>query len=147
MDNITIREVIKAFYKKAQRIHPDETGPEYTEEFQDFKNAYERALRYLVEKNKAEESKSDDMDIRDDDEKFTQDNFDLFNFPRKNTDSFTLQVENQLADLWQECFEKLFGKPIVNVNKTSGTESGRVWKIDWDIPPGQYQRRQERTKS
>ena len=28
-------------------------------------------------------------------------------------------------------FEKLFGKPIVNVNKTSGTEAGRVWKIKY----------------
>ena len=75
--------MIKSFYKKAKRIHPDKAGPEYTEEFQDFKNAYERALRYFVEKNKAEESKSDDIDIRDDDEKFKQDKFDLFNFPKK----------------------------------------------------------------
>ena len=62
LDDITIRDVIKSFYKKAKRIHPDKAGPEYTEEFQDFKNAYERALRYLVDKNKAEESNADDTD-------------------------------------------------------------------------------------
>ena len=121
------------FYKKAKIIHPDKAGPEFTAEFQDFKNAYERALRYLVDKKKAEDAKATDadLDMREDDEKFTQDNFDLFNFPKKNTDSFTIQVENQLADLWQECFEKLFGAPIVNKNKSSGTESGRVWKINY----------------
>ena len=29
-------------------------------------------------------------------------------------------------------FEQLFGKPIVNRNKNSGTEAGRVWKVDYD---------------
>ena len=58
--------------------------------------------------------------------KFAKENFDFFNFPKKNTDSFTVAVENHLADMWQECFERLFGKPIVNKNKATGTESGRV---------------------
>ena len=57
--------------------------------------------------------------------------FDFFNFPKKNTDNFTVAVENHLADMWQECFERLFGKLIVNKNKATGTESGRVWKIQY----------------
>lgn len=41
-------------------------------------------------------------------------------------------VENILADTWQECFENLFGKPFVNKNKSSGTEAGRVWKVEYE---------------
>ena len=36
--NVTIRDIIKAFHKKAKLIHTDKAGPEYTAEFQDFKN-------------------------------------------------------------------------------------------------------------
>ena len=28
-DNVTIRDVIKAFHRKAKIIHPDKAGPEY----------------------------------------------------------------------------------------------------------------------
>ena len=122
--DLAIRDVITAFRKKAKLLHPDKVGDKYTAEFQDLKLAYERTLKFLVDK------REDKVDIKkEDEEKLTEDNFDLFNFPKKNTDSFTVQVENHLADLWQESFEKLFGKPTVNKNKTTGTESGRVWKL------------------
>ena len=132
-DIVTIREVIKAYRKKAFRVHPDTSGYESTADFQDLSNAYERALKYLVDRHK--ESNSEENNVaeneQDDEERFIKENFDRFNFPKKNTDSFTVVVENSLADTWQECFEKLFGKPIVNKNKNSGTESGRVWKVDY----------------
>ena len=129
-DSVTIRDVITAFRKKAKVTHPDKVGDQYTAEFQDIRLAYERALKYLVKKNNADEGKTVD-DVRGDEEKFAEDNFDHFNFPKRNTDSFTIVVENELADVWQESFKNLFGEPIINKNRTTGTESGRVWKIDF----------------
>ena len=125
---INIRDVITAFRKKAQVLHPDRAGPESTSSFQELSNAYQRILKILVEYEK-DKSCKDANKVDDVDEKFTKDNFEQFNFPKKNTDSFTIFVENHLADAWQVCFQKLFGKPVINKNKTSGTESGRVWKI------------------
>ena len=133
-DNVTTRDVHKAFRKKAKVLHPDKAGAESTAQFQDFKNPYERALQYLVSRKKSEDSQADDESKTSDlstEEKFTHDNFELFNFPKKNSDSFTINVENQLANLWQDCFDKLYGKPNVNKSKTSGTESGRLWKINF----------------
>ena len=108
-DNVTTRDVHKAFRKKAKVIHPDKAGAESTADFQDFKNAYERALQYLVTRKKSEDSQADDESKTSDlstEEKFTHDNFELFNFPKKNSDSFTINAENQLADLWQiNCME------------------------------------------
>ena len=129
---VTIREVIKAYRKKAFRVHPDTSGYESTSDFQVLSNAYERALKYLVEKHKAK--KGDDTGVAEssdnDEERFTRENFDRFNFPKRNSDSFTVMIENNMADTWQECFEQLYGKPNVNKNKSSGTEAGRVWKVD-----------------
>ena len=129
-DSVTIRDVITAFRKKAKVTHPDKVGDQYTAEFQDIRLAYERALKYLVKKNNADDGKTVD-DVRGDEEKFAKDNFDHFNFPKRNNDSFTIVVENELADVWQESFKNLFGEPIINKNRTTGTESGRVWKIDF----------------
>ena len=123
--NVTIRGIIISFRKKALKIPPDKSNGETTAEFQALGNAYQRALEYLVNKQKKGAQEEND-DTKDDVETFTRDNFDLFNFPKKNTDSFTVIVENDLADIWQECFENLFGKPIVNKNKTSGIEAGRL---------------------
>ena len=46
-------------------------------------------------------------------ERFTMDNFKSFNFPHKNRGSFTVDIENRLADSWQDCLEKKFGTPTV----------------------------------
>ena len=45
---VTIREVIKAYRKKAFRVHPDTSGYESTADFQALSNAYESTLKYLV---------------------------------------------------------------------------------------------------
>ena len=134
-DDVTIREVKKAYRKKAFRVHPDTSGYESTADFQVLSNAFERALNYLVAKHNTDKPHDDDgandpENTDDDEDKFVRDNFDRFNFPRKNSDSFTVIVENDLADAWQDCFALLFGKPIVNKNQNSGTEAGRVWKVD-----------------
>ena len=134
-DSVTISEVKRAYRKKAFEVHPDTSGFESTSFFQTLSNAYERALEYLVSRHNDDEPHANDgdnttEDVVNDEEKFIKENFDRFNFPKTNSDSFTVVVENILANTWQECFEKLFGKPIVNKNRSSGTESGRVWKID-----------------
>ena len=129
---VTIREVIKAYRKKAFRVHSDTSGYESTSDFQVLSNAYERAIKYLVEKHKAK--KGDDTGVAEssdnDEERFTRENFDRFNFPKRNSDCFTVMIENNMADTWQECFEQLYGKPNVNKIKSSGTEahskSGRL---------------------
>ena len=105
-DSVTIRDIINAYRKKAKIIHPDKAGSDFTAEFQDFNNAYERALKYLVNKTENDDNTCDE-------EKFTVDNFEKFNFPKKNTDSFTILVENELADLWQDSFKNLFGEPTI----------------------------------
>jgi hypothetical protein len=129
---ITIREVIKAYRKKAFRVHPDTSRYESTSDSQVLSNAYERTLKYLVEKHKAK--KGEDGGVAESsenyEERFTRENFDRFNFPKRNSDSFTVMIENNMADTWQEYFEQLYGKPIVNKNKSCGTEAGRVWKVD-----------------
>ena len=131
---VTIREVIKAYIKKAFRVHPDTSGYESTADFQALSNAYERTLKHLVDQHKAKESDENDVEESADNEEetFIKENLDRFNFPKKNADSFTVVVENILADTWQECFENLFGKPFVNKNKSSGTEAGRVWKVEYE---------------
>ena len=123
IESVTIRDVIKAFRKNAHILHPDRAGHDSTTAFQELSNSYQRALKYLVDKINPNENKVDDDDV---DVRFAKDNFSRCNFPKKNSDSFTVCVENELADAWQECFENLYGKPVVNKNKTSGTESGRV---------------------
>ena len=55
--NEDIREVIKAYRKKAFRVHPDTSGYESTAVFQCLSNAYERALKVLVERSKATKPK------------------------------------------------------------------------------------------
>ena len=47
VDTVAIRKVIKAYRKKAFRVHPDTSGYASTSDFQCLSNAYERAPKYL----------------------------------------------------------------------------------------------------
>ena len=40
---------------------------------------------------------------------FTRDNFESFNFPHEKKGSFKVEIENCLADTWQDCLEKKCG--------------------------------------
>ena len=42
-----------------------------------------------------------------DDERLFKDNFEKFNFPYANKGSFTIGIEDSLADTWQNCMESL----------------------------------------
>ena len=54
-----------------------------------------------------------------------------FNIPNENTGSFTVNVEDSLAEVWQLCLEKVYGKPKLTINP-QGTECDRVWKTVYD---------------
>ena len=49
------------------------------------------------------------------------------NFPQENKVSFTVIVEDYLADAWEECIEKLYGAPIIE--KSKGVTYGKYLKI------------------
>ena len=61
-------------------------------------------------------------------ERFFRENFEKFNFPFANNGSFTVTIENDLANTWQECMEEELGEPRVNINQ-HGTECDRLWKV------------------
>ena len=64
----------------------------------------------------------------DDEEKFFRENFEKFNFPFANKGSFTVAIEDHLANTWQKCMEEILGVPKVYVNP-NGTECDRSWKV------------------
>ena len=66
----------------------------------------------------------------DDDQKFFFDNFEKFNFPFENKGSFTVNIEDSLADIWQDCMTRLLGAPKVKINQW-GTECDRTWKVEY----------------
>ena len=64
----------------------------------------------------------------DEDLKFFEDNYEKFNFPFENKGSFTVLIEDYLADTWQRCIENILGEPKVVINAW-GTECDRIWKV------------------
>ena len=48
-------------------------------------------------------------------------------FPFENMGSFTVHVEDCLADAWQLCLESVYGAPRIVIN--NGKEGDRFWKI------------------
>ena len=66
-------------------------------------------------------------DSEDNIAKFTKDNFSNFNFPKQNDGSFTVFVQNELADQWEEALEKKYGDPIIE-SSVKGLAFGKNWK-------------------
>ena len=108
-------------------LHPDKAGPESTAAFQRLRNAFEKIRQHFKLKN---ESRSDITLPEDDDQKFFDENFEAFNFPFENRGSFTVQIEDYLADTWQECITLVLGEPTVKVN-ARGTTLDRFWKVEY----------------
>ena len=78
------------------------------------KNAYRRIETHP--------DKADPADQQSEDEMFARDNFGRFHFRSENQGSFTVNVEDSLAEIWQECFQKTFGSPR-KINNPTFTES------------------------
>ena len=126
LESLTVEEAKNAYHKEAIKVHPDKAGVEYTAIFQEVGNAYQRILKYIIDKlktqNHATEKSTNDAEI------FARENFDNFNFPFENKGSFTVIVEDVVAEVWQELLEKEYGSPRI-VTNMHGTECDRIWKI------------------
>ena len=124
--DISLKEVNNAFRKQVKLIHPDKSGDENTEKCQRLIDAYKKLKEYF----KINGADSRDIIESDIEEKFFRENFERFNFPIANMGSFTVSIEDYLADIWQECMENKLGEAKVNINQ-HGTECDRLWKVQY----------------
>ena len=89
LKDLTLRDVIKAYKKIALKVHPDKVEDnekeKATAEFQELEKAYRNLLTYVHNEDKRGSENMNDV------EKFTNDNFQNFNFPQENCGSFTVQ--------------------------------------------------------
>ena len=135
VESLTVEQAKAAYRKAALITHPDKADPafpkqvaDFTAAFQELGNCYERVLKHIVEKLQAQD---DNFEPSTDAALFAKDNFNKFNFPFENKGSFTVQVEDVLADIWQECLEIVYGVPRIVMN--GGTESDRMWKTMYSL--------------
>ena len=127
IDEVNIKNVNAAFRKLAKKFHPDKAGDEKTAIFQRVKAAYDKLKEYFDKKKAEDDLVPTDVEDGDDEERFFVDNFDKFNYPFENNGSFTVGIEDWLADTWQKCLHDLLGDPKVIINDR-GTECDRFWK-------------------
>lgn len=145
LDGLTIQKVKTAYHKAAKAIHPDKADPknleqvaEFTSKFQEIGNAYQRILRYLVKKIQEEEKVEGRKEEKNEEEKeaevdnFIKKIFNKFNFPFENKGSFTVTVEDRLAEVWQDCLAAQYGIPRTDTNP-NGTVCGRMWKFFFEV--------------
>ena len=106
LEVLTIREVNLAYKRIALKIHPDKTENDSTAEFQELSNAHQRLLQYLIEKPESsdDDGKNESKKEEREEEQFTRDNFSNFNFPTEKDNSYVVIVQNEMANLWSECF-------------------------------------------
>lgn len=116
LESLSVHQAKIQYHKVALLIHPDKADPnnpeqvqEFTAAFQELRNCYQRVLKFIVEKFQSKEEEP--IDPMNDEEIFARDNFDMFNFPFENQGSFTVNVEDSLAEVWQDCFQSKYGVP------------------------------------
>ena len=124
IESVTPGDVRAAFQKLALILHPDKAGPESKAAFQTLRKAYEQVRDHFKEKVANGDGT---VNLNDDDQRFFDENF---NFPFENKGSFTVKIEDSLADVWQECISQLLGDPKVKI-KPQGTECDRLWKVEY----------------
>ena len=144
LESLTVQEVRAAYHKLAKEIHPDRVDPadaervaECTAAFQEVGNSYQRILKFIIDKLQKQNDDSDDSSTNDE-EVFAKENFGKFNFPYQNRGSFTVKVEDNLAEAWQDCLENTYGKPRI-VKNDNGTETNRIWKIMFGLNEGKIE--------
>ena len=97
VNGCTIHDASIAYRRTAKIVHPDRLGSEATQDdiarataaFQTLGNAYKVVVKYLVDKLKDTKE-----EVIADVEKFSQDNFESFNFRTQNKGSFRVEIEN-----------------------------------------------------
>ena len=117
--DLTVHNVKIAFFKLALVKHPDKAGGS-SAAFQELLKSYQNILKHL-----AENLNNDDLD---NDEQFLKDLFKEFNFPRENDQSFTILIENELADTWEEEISELYNDPTINA-----ASNGHQWKTMFEF--------------
>ena len=134
IDNLeTEQQARTAYHKVALEVHPDKADPEnreqvakFTAAFQELGNCYQRVLKHIIDKMQSQGK--DVIEPMNDEAVFTKEDFDKFNFPFENRGSFTVGVEDDLAEVWQDCLEEKYGEPQIVINE-NGTECDRMWKV------------------
>ena len=56
VEELSIREIILAYKRLAKSVHPDTSGYDSKEDFQELANAYEKILEVVVNKTKSEDT-------------------------------------------------------------------------------------------
>ena len=116
LESVTVQDARIAYHKTSREIHPDKADPEnldqvakYTALFQEAGNSYQRILNFVIEKlqHDKENQSANDEAI------FAKENFHRFNFPMENKGSFTVNVKDNLAEVWQECLHAVYGEPRI----------------------------------
>ena len=118
-ETILFKDVTSAFKKLALILHPDKAGDGSTASFQRIHDAYDKIRKHFIEMNET---------TVDENDKFFFDKFEQFNYPFENKGSFTVHIEDSLADIWQECLSAILGIPTVRKNSL-GTICDRYWKF------------------
>ena len=130
ISEVTIRDINVAFRKLALKFHPDKgvesEKQKRTVAFTELRLAYEKLKKYIGEKQKHDLNDDEENQEEKDEEEFFSKNFEKFNFPHENKGSFTIKIEEHLADSWQECITNLLGEP----RRNPGTECERIWKVN-----------------
>ena len=122
VSEVTKRDVNVAFRQVAKILHPDKFGDESTKAaFQELLDSFNKLTDHFA--NMGKTSDECPVDIGNDD-RFLADNFHRFNFPYENKGSFTVSIEDFLADTWHKCLIEHLGEPRVIVNDF-GTECDR----------------------
>ena len=131
ISNVTVRNIRVAFRKKALLLHPDKAGEMKTAAFQKLRSAYEELMTY-IENDDSRAAQEVNTVEENDEEVFFQDNFNQFNFPHENKGSFTVRIEDYLADTWEVFLVHLLGDPVVATNP-QGVECDRFWKVMYGV--------------
>ena len=95
VSKVTIQHVNAAFRKLAKVTHPDKAGDEKTAAFQKLLHAYDKLNEFFKDKEGMNDQELFESDIE---EQFFKENFERFNFPFENNGSFTVVIEEYLAD-------------------------------------------------
>ena len=124
ISDVTLKEVNSAFQRLALLLHPDKAGEDSTEAFKTLRDSYEKIRDHFKAQSKINPNELDES------QRFFNDKFEAFNFPFENKGSFTVKIEDSLADLWQKSLTSKHGIPKIRTN-TKGTECDRYWKLKY----------------
>ena len=128
----TMGELRKKYQKMALKMHPDkfpeEQKKEKTEQFQDLNNHMTVIGDIIMKENKKKEEekkkqdkektterRDEDVEEEEEDEEYKW--FKQFNFTKRNTAGYTVNIQNEAVPFWKSEMEKRYGTPADLGNK------------------------------